>query len=116
MPPSKQPAARPADKPTVTFRCGHALPLKSFQAGDCPKCQRQARSRKHQRRQSGRCRLPHDATFLVTYDAPAECWSGTLEVPGVGSFSGTSRAVFHLLQLLDDQYRTATAGKECEQR
>jgi hypothetical protein len=109
--PTKPPAP---DKPSVTYACGHTFGLAHLAGRACPGCVNKHRRQKNRERAEARLpglsqrgRLPDAASFLVTFDAPAGCWSGTLEVPGVGSFTGSSRGVFHLLQLLDDKYRTA---------
>ena len=73
-------------------------------------------------------RLPDGAKFSVVYDAKAQRWSGTLEIPDAGligelaatgeAASGVFRAsasgVFRLLSKLDADYRKWKAGKPGE--
>src|SRR5262249_24691031 len=111
----KKPAPQPDPAGVLTFACGHRLPVKSFEGLACPQCLAAGRKRRNQERArqrgSPQHRLPDRSAFLVEYDAAVEAWSGTFEVPGAGSFSGSCRAVFGLLQLLDDKYRASAAGR-----
>src|SRR5579872_3545729 len=59
-------------------------------------------------------RLPHGASFAVSYDAGASKWAGTLTVPtprGEQVFRGEASAVFRLLSALDLQYRDWSAAQ-----
>jgi hypothetical protein len=115
--PVKKPSDKPlTDRPLVTYTCGHKIGLAHLAGRACPECVNKARRQKNRERALARRpqlhgRLPDGSSFLLTYDAAAECWGGTLEVSGVGSFSGRAVAVFGLLKLLDEKYRAAVAGK-----
>jgi hypothetical protein len=55
-------------------------------------------------------RLPDGSTFLITYNAAAEKWTGELVI-GAHSFTGSSTAAMKLLAVLDNSYRAFLNGE-----
>ena len=119
---------------TVKCACGHEalFPLypekqdgfrkerrRKFKSKPCPACRTAARAeqeaarigpkpprRPKWRREADQHvpRLPHGATFHVSYDAEKQLWSGTLSI-GELALAGETSGVFQLLALLDRKYR-----------
>jgi hypothetical protein len=95
---------------TLTYSCGHGRPLAKVALGPCQHCQEQAQrqlkiARAERRRQAAPrgFRLPDGSTLRVSYDAGRECWSGVLEVPGLGPVGGEAGGVRALIDRLGQQ-------------
>jgi hypothetical protein len=123
-PPAPTPAPAPAaparvkkPKPdTITFRCGHAKDVVHVIKARCPTCQTQAleamnreQKRVAKKRRSGRShsadRLPNGAHFQAVYESAYQVWSGTLMIPGAGTFEGTAGGIGSLIAHLSDRFR-----------
>lgn len=72
-----------------------------------PKKKGEPMSKRKDRRQSGRGRLPDGAVYAASYTAETMLWRASLAIPGFAAFEGEGPGVFQLLESLDTRYRIA---------
>lgn len=127
--PPAQPLAIPPEsgKITVTFACGCRQGFYLQEKGRCRQCATKAKAKEKAARKAARKekwkdkqpddaqRLPDGSDFKVKYNAATKTWSGSLWVPGTGSFEDSAGGVMTLLRLLDAQYRAASANQVSNQ-
>ncbi len=105
--------------PKITFLCGHTgcLPL----CGPCrDKLNRERNERRREKqiaKQAARAeaalheefnpksRLPDGSTKLLAWDATAQLWTGSLNIPNVGTFTAQEVSEKRCYHALDDRYR-----------
>jgi hypothetical protein len=103
----------------VKFKCGHTRPVARLAWARCPACQEagrvaEAADRLRRREEKEvaaykqRFRLPDNSLFVAEFDAARGVWSGTLTVPGAGSFSREEITVLQLIDRLGRDWYAAT--------